>query len=107
MKNLNNSVFGSIALLILFLALWQWGPGLLGMPEFVMPKLSRVAQEGVLMWQTGGLLQHTLITAFEIVVGFALGALRRPAVHDTADVGLVITARPSIVAGPPPRSAPR
>ena len=75
MKNLNNSVSGSVALLLLFLLLWQWGPGLLGMPEFVMPKLSRVAQEGLVMWQTGGLLQHTLITAFEIVVGFALGAL--------------------------------
>ena len=74
MKN-NNSVLGSVALLILFLVLWQWGPGLLGMPEFVMPKLSRVAQESLVMWQTGGLLQHTLITALEIVVGFALGAL--------------------------------
>ena len=74
MKN-NNSVLGSVALLILFLVLWQWGPGLLGMPEFVMPKLSRVAQEGLVMWQTGGLLPHTLITALEIVVGFALGAL--------------------------------
>lgn len=75
MKNLNNSVFGSVALLILFLALWQWGPGLLGMPEFVMPELSRVAQESLVMWHTGGLLQHTLITAFEIIVGFGLGAL--------------------------------
>ena len=74
MKN-NNSVLGSVALLILFLVLWQWGPGLLGMPEFVMPKLSRVAQEGLVMWQTGGLLQHTRSTALEIVVGFALGAL--------------------------------
>ena len=75
MKNLNNSMLGSVALLILFLVLWQWGPGLLGMPEFVMPHLSRVAQESVVMWQTGGLLQHTLITAFEIIVGFGLGAL--------------------------------
>ncbi|MBS7672451.1 hypothetical protein KIN13_03165, partial [Vibrio cholerae] len=41
----------------------------------VMPKLSRVAQESLVMWHSGGLLQHTLITAMEIVVGFALGAL--------------------------------
>ncbi|MDB6049651.1 MAG: transporter, permease protein [Pseudomonas sp.] len=75
MKSLNNSMFGSVALLILFLALWQWGPGLLAMPEFVMPKLSRVAQEGVLMWSASNLLEHTLITAVEIVVGFALGGL--------------------------------
>ena len=68
-------MLGSVALLILFLVLWQWGPGLLGMPEFVMPQLSRVAKESVVMWQTGGLLQHTLITALEIIVGFGLGAL--------------------------------
>ena len=75
MKNLNNSMLGSVALLVLFLVLWQWGPGMLGMPEFVMPQLSRVAQESLVMWHTGGLLQHTLITAFEIIVGFGLGAL--------------------------------
>ncbi|MGE8113977.1 ABC transporter permease [Pseudomonas sp. NPDC086566] len=75
MKNLNTSVLGSLALLLLFLLLWQWGPRLLGMPEFVMPPLSRVAEESVLMWQGNSLLEHTLITAFEIIVGFALGAL--------------------------------
>ncbi|NIE74265.1 ABC transporter permease [Pantoea sp. Tr-811] len=75
MKNLNTSVLGSLALLLLFLLLWQWGPRLLGMPEFVMPPLSRVAEESVLMWQGSSLLEHTLITAFEIIVGFALGAL--------------------------------
>ncbi|QCI13967.1 ABC transporter permease [Pseudomonas putida] len=75
MKNLNTSMLGSLALLALFLVLWQWGPRLLGMPEFVMPPLSRVAEESVLMWHSGNLLEHTLITAFEIIVGFALGAL--------------------------------
>ncbi|MGE8383568.1 MAG: ABC transporter permease, partial [Pseudomonas putida] len=65
MKNRNPSVAGSVALLVLFLVLWQWGPGLVGMPEFVMPQLSRVAQESLLMWQSGNLLEHTLITAFE------------------------------------------
>jgi len=75
MKNLNTSMLGSLALLALFLVLWQWGPRLLGMPEFVMPPLSRVAEESVLMWHSGNLLEHTLITAFEIIIGFALGAL--------------------------------
>ncbi len=75
MKSLNPSMLGSVALLILFLLAWQFGPGMLGMPEFVMPKLSRVAQETVSMWGTSGLLKHTLITAFEIIVGFGLGAL--------------------------------
>ncbi len=72
---LSRSSAGSLVLLVLFLALWQWGPGLLGMPEFVLPNLTRVAQEAVAMWQTGNLLEHTLITTLEIIVGFALGAL--------------------------------
>ncbi|WP_296250043.1 ABC transporter permease [Pseudomonas sp. UBA4194] len=75
MKSPNPSMLGSLALLALFLAMWQWGPAALGMPEFVMPNLTRVAQESLVMWRTGGLLEHTLITAFEIVVGFGLGAL--------------------------------
>ncbi len=75
MRSLNPSMLGSAGLLILFLLAWQFGPGLLGMPEFVMPKLSRVAQETVSMWGTSGLMKHTLITAFEIIVGFGLGAL--------------------------------
>ena len=64
-------LLGSLALLFLFLAAWQWGPGLLGMPEFVLPGLSRVAAEGVAMWHGAGLLEHTAITSLEIVVGFA------------------------------------
>lgn len=75
MKFINNSMFGSIALLIVFLASWQWGPGLLGMPEFVLPKLSRVVEEGLVMWLHAGLLEHSAITTLEIIVGFALGAL--------------------------------
>lgn len=72
---LSRSSAGSLALLVVFLALWQWGPGLLGMPEFVLPNLTRVAREAVAMWQTGNLLEHGLITTLEIIVGFALGAL--------------------------------
>jgi NitT/TauT family transport system permease protein len=66
---------GSLALLAVFLAFWQWGPGWLGMPEFVLPKLSRVAEEALNVWNHAGLLRHTGITALEIVVGFALGSL--------------------------------
>lgn len=72
---LSRSSAGSLALLVVFLALWQWGPGLLGMPEFVLPNLTRVAREAVAMWQAGNLLEHSLITTLEIIVGFALGAL--------------------------------
>lgn len=75
MKHISPSAAGSFALLLVFLALWQWGPGWLGMPEFVLPRLSRVAEEAVNMWRHSDLLGHTGITALEIVVGFALGSL--------------------------------
>ena len=29
----------SIALLVVFLAAWQWGPNLLGVPSFIVPPL--------------------------------------------------------------------
>jgi NitT/TauT family transport system permease protein len=69
------TVAGSLALLILFLAAWQWGPSLLGMPEFILPNLSRVAQEAQVMWNGSNLLMHSGITALEVVIGFALGSL--------------------------------
>lgn len=75
MRHINPSTMGSLALLVVFLALWQWGPGWLGMPEFVLPKFTRVMEEGVRMWNSSNLLTHTGITALEIIVGFLLGSL--------------------------------
>lgn len=66
---------GSVALLLAFLAAWQWGPGWLGMPEFILPRLSRVVTESLRMWEQESLLRHFGITAFEVIVGFALGSL--------------------------------
>ncbi|NYT69842.1 NitT/TauT family transport system permease protein [Pusillimonas noertemannii] len=66
---------GSIAVLIIFLAAWQWLPGWLGMPEFILPKFTTVMQESVHMWQTGNFLEHFGYTALEVVLGFILGAL--------------------------------
>lgn len=61
--------------LLVFLALWQWAPGLLGMPEYVFPKLTRVLQEAIHMWRNSDLLGHFWITALEVVAGFILGSL--------------------------------
>ncbi len=69
------TVMGSVLVLVVFLASWQWGPGLLGMPEFILPKFSRVAEEAVRMWNSSDLLMHFGITFFEVIVGFILGAL--------------------------------
>jgi NitT/TauT family transport system permease protein len=65
----------SLALFVVFLAAWQWGPGLLGIPHFVVPPLSMVFWEAVRMWQVSSLPFHTGITAAEVLIGFALGSL--------------------------------
>jgi NitT/TauT family transport system permease protein len=65
----------SLALLIVFLAAWQWGPDLLGIPPFIVPPLSMVAHEFVHDWQTSHLLLHTGVTAGEVLAGFLLGSL--------------------------------
>ena len=65
----------SLALLVVFLAAWQWGPGLLRIPPFIIPPLSMVAEEAVRMWHVSGLAFHTGITAAEVLAGFILGSL--------------------------------
>jgi NitT/TauT family transport system permease protein len=65
----------SAALLVVFLAAWQWGPGLLGIPTFIVPPLSMVAREFVFAWQVDHLLLHTGVTIAEVLAGFVLGSL--------------------------------
>jgi NitT/TauT family transport system permease protein len=65
----------SLVLLVLFLAGWEWGPGLLGIPSFIIPSASAVAAEGVHMWNVSHLLFHTGVTFAEVIVGFAIGSL--------------------------------
>jgi NitT/TauT family transport system permease protein len=65
----------SLVLLVVFLAAWQWGPGLLGIPSYIIPPLSMVAEEAVKMWQVSGLAFHTGITALEVLAGFIIGSL--------------------------------
>ncbi|MCW5300493.1 ABC transporter permease [Herbaspirillum lusitanum] len=69
------TVCGSLVVLVLFLASWQWGPGWLGMPEYILPNLSHVLRESVVMWNNNDLLTHFGITAMEVVFGFLFGAL--------------------------------
>jgi NitT/TauT family transport system permease protein len=65
----------SLLLLVIFLAGWEWGPGLLRIPPYIIPPLSAVAKESVRMWHTSGLLTHTGITAGEVMAGFIIGSL--------------------------------
>jgi NitT/TauT family transport system permease protein len=69
------TVAGSMLVLALFLAAWEWGPAWLGMPEFILPRFSRVMHEAVLMWNNSDLLSHFGVTVLEVVLGFTLGSL--------------------------------
>ena len=58
---------GSLIVLVVFLSAWQWGPGLLGMPEFILPSLQRVVVEFGRM-AADDLWMHSGITALDIEV---------------------------------------
>jgi NitT/TauT family transport system permease protein len=65
----------SLAVLIVFLAAWEWLPRLVGIPEFILPPPSKVWTESLRMLANERLLWHAGITTLEVIVGFALGAL--------------------------------
>jgi NitT/TauT family transport system permease protein len=65
----------SVALLVVFLVAWQWGPGLLGIPPFIIPPLSMVYHEFLRMLAVSARVTHTGITAAEVIAGFVLGSL--------------------------------
>lgn len=65
----------SLGVLVLFLAAWEWGPALLGVPDFVLPNFSAVCAEAKRIWEVEKLLWHAGITAAEVVIGFVLGSL--------------------------------
>jgi NitT/TauT family transport system permease protein len=65
----------SLALLVFFLAAWEWGPGLLKIPTYIVPPLSQVAKESVRMWEVNHVLMHSGVTTAEVLAGFALGSL--------------------------------
>lgn len=72
---LRRGVAASLVLLVLFLAAWEWGPGCLGIPSFIIPPLSMVYHEFLRMLEVNALMTHTGITAAEVIAGFLLGSL--------------------------------
>jgi NitT/TauT family transport system permease protein len=72
---LRNGTVLSLTLALVFLAAWQWGPGLIGIPTFIVPPLSIVASEFVHAWQLDHLMLHTAVTAAEVLAGFVFGSL--------------------------------
>ena len=73
--NAQSATGASIMLLAVFLAAWQWGPGLFHIPPFIVPPVSDVAHEFVHAWRFDHLLLHTGVTVAEVLAGFILGSL--------------------------------
>jgi NitT/TauT family transport system permease protein len=72
---LRRGAAASVALLVVSLVAAEWGPGLLGIPPFIVPPLSTIAAEGLRMWNVSHLMFHTGVTFAEVVAGFAVGSL--------------------------------
>lgn len=72
---LRRMMMGSALLFVVFLAAWQWGPGLFGIPTFIIPPASLVWDEFLQMLARDRLLFHTGITAMQVGIGFILGVL--------------------------------
>jgi NitT/TauT family transport system permease protein len=65
----------SVAVLVAFLAAWQWGPPACGIPSYILPTASECARELVKMIGRDRLFFHVGVTALEVLAGFGLGAL--------------------------------
>ena len=70
-----STVLWSLLLLVVSMLAWEHGPKALGVPEFVLPSLSKVYLEMIRIWDAERLLWHSAITGFEVLVGFVLGSL--------------------------------
>lgn len=67
-------VGGSLLVLVVILAAWEWGPGAVGIPAFIVPPVSEVWSETVFQTVRGDLLRQTLDTTLLVVAGFLLGS---------------------------------
>ena len=65
----------SIAVLVAFLAAWEWLPAVLRVPEFILPPPTRVWSEFLRLSENEKLLRHAGITTAEVAIGFVLGSL--------------------------------
>jgi NitT/TauT family transport system permease protein len=69
------TVLASLAVLVVFLAAWEWLPGLFGIPAFILPPASQVWKEFLRMLAADRVLWHSGITTLEVIVGFFLGSV--------------------------------
>jgi NitT/TauT family transport system permease protein len=65
----------SLVLAVAVLIAWQYLPPLLGVPKYIIPRVSDLWSEGVRMWRQENLLGHFISTASMSILGFGLGGL--------------------------------
>ena len=57
----------SLAILVIFLAGWEWAPDLLGIQTYIIPPLSSVVEGLFDMFRTDRLWMHIGVTTFEVL----------------------------------------
>ncbi len=67
--------WASLAVLVVFLAAWEWGPAAVGVPSYIVPTASECARELIRMVGRDNLFFHMGITTAEVIAGFVLGSL--------------------------------
>jgi NitT/TauT family transport system permease protein len=66
---------GSVLLFVVFLAAWQWGPGLLGIPQFIVPSATEVWNEFLRMSPSAEFVLSPYILALQIAPKVAFAPL--------------------------------
>lgn len=65
----------SLALAAIVLLAWQYLPPMLGVPKYIIPRVSDLWSEGIRMWEQENLLRHFISTASMAILGFIMGSL--------------------------------
>lgn len=64
-----------VAFGVIFLAIWQFLPPALGIPQYIIPTFTECMQEFGRMWRQDNLLANFMSTLVSAIIGFALGSL--------------------------------
>jgi len=65
----------SLSVAVIVLIAWQYLPPMLGVPKYIIPRVSDLWIEMIRMWQHENLLRHFISTASMSILGFILGGL--------------------------------
>ncbi len=71
----NNTLLTTVMVALLFLALWEVLPPLLGVPRYIIPTASQCLAELLRMFRLDNLVAHTASTFVMTLIGFAIGSM--------------------------------